>query len=83
MKLPWHNRTGIPKAIAIVATIGILAFGLCSVNLFVSPATSERLLRLQTLFASLYSVTVILSILLVIVLLIVNAFRKPGRKGSD
>jgi amino acid transporter len=32
MHLPWHNKTGIPKAIAILATIGILAFGLCTAN---------------------------------------------------
>ncbi|HEY4010491.1 MAG TPA: hypothetical protein VGM11_10105 [Acidobacteriaceae bacterium] len=34
MKLPWHNKTGIPKAIAILATILMVSIGLCGANLF-------------------------------------------------
>jgi len=70
------NKTGIPKAIAIIATIGILAFGLCTANLFVPPANTQPWERIQALFASAYSVAVILSIILVILLLVINAFRK-------
>lgn len=32
MYTPWRDKSGIPKAIAILATIGILAFGLCTAN---------------------------------------------------
>jgi len=83
MYLPWRNKTGVPKAIAIVATIGILAFGLCSANLFVPPARTEHWQRVQALFASIYSVTVILSVVVVIVLLFINAFRRPRRKNDS
>jgi hypothetical protein len=76
VKLPWYNKTGIPKAIAIIATIGILTFGLCTANLFVPPANTERWQRIQALLASTYSVTVIFSIILVILLLVINAFRE-------
>jgi hypothetical protein len=54
MHTPWHNRTGIPKAIAIVATIGIIAFGLCSAQLvFGLPSSNSRwtdLLQLPPMF---------------------------------
>lgn len=34
MKLPWHNKTGYSKAIAILATILTISIGLCGVNFF-------------------------------------------------
>jgi hypothetical protein len=33
MNAPWKNLTGLSKVIAILATIAIIAFGLCSANL--------------------------------------------------
>jgi hypothetical protein len=33
MKLPWHDRTGYPKSIAIFATILTVSLGLCGANL--------------------------------------------------
>lgn len=32
MKLPWHNKTGYAKAIAILATILTISIGLCGAN---------------------------------------------------
>lgn len=34
MKLPWHNKTGAAKAIAILATILTISLGLCGANFF-------------------------------------------------
>jgi hypothetical protein len=34
MKFPWQNRTGYPKAIAILATILTISLGLCGANFF-------------------------------------------------
>lgn|GEM_PF-1270233 len=34
MKLPWHSKTGLAKAAAVLATILIISFGLCGVNVF-------------------------------------------------
>src|ERR1700761_579809 len=34
MKLPWQNRTGYSKAIAILATILTISLGLCGANFF-------------------------------------------------
>lgn len=45
MHLPWHDKTGIPKAIAILATIGILAFGLCTANFVVAPGSDSEWLQ--------------------------------------
>jgi hypothetical protein len=45
MHLPWRNKTGIPKAIAILATIGILAFGLCTANFVVAPDSDSKWLQ--------------------------------------
>lgn len=41
MHLPWRNKTGIPKAIAILATIGILSFGLCTASFVVGTPTAD------------------------------------------
>lgn len=82
MHTPWHNKTGIPKAIAIVATIGIIAFGLCTANLFVPPLNSERWERVQSYVAGAYSVTVILSVVVLIVLLVLKAWRSLGSKDD-
>lgn len=41
MHTPWHNKTGIPKAIAILATTAILAFGLCTAGVVFGPTDSD------------------------------------------
>jgi hypothetical protein len=32
MRLPWSNRTGLAKAVAILSTVLIVSLGLCGVN---------------------------------------------------
>ena len=82
MYIPWRNKSDLSKAIAIVATVGVLAFGLCSANVLVQNANTERWQRVQDLAVSACSVTMILSILVLIGLLTVKALGKSGRRGS-
>ncbi len=84
MRLPGITDTGIPKAIAIVATIGILAFGLCTANLFVPPARHRAMAKSadDTLQAPI-PLRLILSIVVLIVLIVINAFRRSGSKDDQ
>jgi hypothetical protein len=46
MKAPWRNLTGLSKAMAILATIACIAFGLCSANLiFLSDGDGHGAIR--------------------------------------
>lgn len=77
VQFPWQNRTGVAKAIAIVASVGVVAFGLCSANLLVNPSNNEHMQLMQSYFAGACSFTVIGSVVVLTVLFIVRAFQKP------
>ena len=83
MHTPWHNRTGIPKAIAIVSTIGILAFGLCTVNVLTSGASGDNwFAEIQTGIVRVCAPAVLVSLIVIAVLLFINAVRRPGSKDD-
>lgn len=41
MKTPWRNRTGLAKAAALLATILVIAIGLCGANFFLVISNGE------------------------------------------
>lgn len=79
MHLPWHNKSGIPKAIAIVATIGILAFGLCTANFVIAPDSDGKWLQYVipvcaiTFVASMFAVAILVDM----------SKRRAKRKPND
>lgn len=76
MHTPWHNKTGIPKAIAILATIGILAFGLCTANFLVAPDPDNKWLQYAI---PLCAITFVASMLAVA--LLIDLSKKRSRKN--
>lgn len=80
MKLPWHDRTGIPKAIAILATTAILAFGLCAANLVLGlPGSDNKWFKPLEYLPGFCSVIVIASLLALAILVDLNN-RRSRRK---
>ena len=76
MKLPWHNKTGIPKAIAIIATIGILAFGLCTADIVTGVVDSDsKWLKPLEYLPALCSIVVVASAITLAVLFDLNKRR--------
>lgn len=80
MHTPWHNKTGIPKAIAILATTAILAFGLCAADMVIGPSYSNgRLANLLQFLPLLLGVTVAVCIITLAILFDLNK-RRAKRK---
>ncbi|HEY4010489.1 MAG TPA: hypothetical protein VGM11_10095 [Acidobacteriaceae bacterium] len=69
MHTPWHNKTGIPKAIAILATTAILAFGVCTANVVLGvPDPDKGWLKPLQFLIPICSITVIASLIALAVL---------------
>jgi hypothetical protein len=80
MKLPWRDKTGIPKAIAILATTAILAFGLCTANVVMGvPDSDSRWLKPLQYLIPLCSIFVVASVISLAVLFDLNKRRSRRR----
>lgn len=77
MKLPWRNKTGIPKAIAILATIGILAFGLCTANFVLAPDPDSKWLQYAIPLCAITFIASMLAVAFLIDLTKRRSKRKP------
>lgn len=76
MHTPWHNKTGIPKAIAILATTAILAFGLCTADMVIGPSYSDsKLANLLQFLPLLFGVTVVVCVIALGLMVDVNKRR--------
>ena len=79
MKIPWHNKTGLAKATAILSTMLTISLGLCGANFFAftrfgnTPVWSTTLL-LYTGYVELFAI--LGSLLGLIVVLLMYAFRR-------
>ncbi len=81
MHTPWHNKTGIPKAIAILATTAILAFGLCTTNVLTGvPGSDSRWLKPLQYLPALCSIIVIASVITLAVLFDLKNRRSKRRR---
>ena len=76
MKAPWSNRSGIPKAIAILATIALLSFGLCSTNMMFFSDSTGPVSTLLQIMAGVASMAAPLCLVAMLVLAIVSAVRR-------
>jgi hypothetical protein len=85
--MPWHNKTGLAKATAILATVFTLSLGLCGANLvaftrfgaFDGPQNWRSTLLWDAGYAELFAI--LGSLLGLFIILIINAGRSM-RGGS-
>lgn len=78
MKLPWHDRSGIQKAIAICAAICIVSFGLCSAGLMAANR-DDRWLKLSQMLFGICGSAAILSFALALFLYAWNEVRRTRK----
>ena len=78
MHTPWHNKTGIPKAIAVSATLCILCFGLCSTGLLTTVSNRQWPTALIAMFAVSGDLAVI-SFIVMLILLAISGYQRKRR----
>jgi hypothetical protein len=79
MKMPWHGKTGLAKATAVLATVLTISLGLCGANFFAFTRLENTPLWANTLVidAGYLEVFAILGSLLgLLVVLLMYAFRR-------
>jgi len=81
MYTPWRNKSGIPKAIAILSTTAILAFGLCAANVLMGlPDSDSRWLMPLQYLPALCSIIVVASVITLAVLFDLN--KRHAKRNS-
>jgi uncharacterized membrane protein len=81
MHTPCHNRTGLPKAIAISATLCILCFGLCSTGLLTTVSNRQWPTALIAMFAVAGDLAII-SFIVMLILVTISAYRDKRKRRN-
>jgi hypothetical protein len=86
MKMPWTNRQGAAKAIAICVTVLLVSAGLCGMQLLVlnlSRGSADGLTTIFMITGALELIAILLSVLIGFIALLIWGFGSLFRRDRD